>query len=135
MADQIKDTEKLARFIKQSGHFTESTKRVKHSAFYPPKNKSTTSVFRHDNNSKKELIKISKCQNIIFKKIASITKKNVILSGKNSKVDLQVVSDTTNNQHPSHAHIQFPFQYPDTIKKRFKPVCMEMAKHATLIED
>ena len=124
----VKSEEYLARFLNQKNKFSKN--KVKHSAFYPPKGTSTTSVFRHDNYSHDKLIEIGKNQKIIIKAIASVQVKNII------SLTLSVVSDTTGNQHPKHAHIVFPIKNNSEENfHKIKYICMDIAKHANLIKD
>ena len=125
--NMVTEEEHLARFLGQSSKFSKD--RVKHSAFHPPKGTSTTSVFRHDNCSNNELIKIGKHQKITIKAIASLLVKDII------SLTVSVVPDTTSNQHPKHAHIVFPFNNNKENFQEIKYICMEIAKFANLIKD
>ena len=124
--------EHLARFLNQRSKFSKSE--VKHSAFHPPKGTATTSVFRHGNTPPhNELIEIGKHQKMIIKAIASMLERDII--SLKLKHPLSVVSDTTRNQHPKHAHIVFPFENNEENFHEIIYICMEIAKCARLIRD
>ena len=131
--DEVKDEEHLARLLDQKSKF--SANRVKHFAFHPPKNTSTTSVFRCDHCSNDDLLEIARQQKIKVKAIADVIVKDVLKSGHIYSLNLSVVSDTSNRQHPKHAHIVFPFKNTEEYSHKIKYICMEIAKYANLVKD
>ena len=131
--NEVKDEEHLARFLDQRGKFSKD--RVKHFAFHPPKGTSTTSVFRCDHCSNDDLIEIGKQQKINIKAIAHVVVKDVVKSGHICNLHLSVVSDTSNHQHPKHAHIVFPFKNTEEYSQKIKDICMEIAKYSHLVKD
>lgn len=103
----VENDELLGRYIFSKEHYSKENKRVKRQAFMPPKNENRLSVFRHKGCSEDCILKIGKQlekqRTQSLKALCSILTKDVRV------LDLDVISDTSNNQHRRHANIiNFP---------------------------
>lgn len=106
--DIVEDDEPLARYIFSKNHFSMEKTRVRRQAFMPPKNTNKLSVFRHKNCHEDCILKIGKTieetREQSLKAFCSVQTEDVRAIN-----DLDVVSDTSNNQHRRHANIiNFP---------------------------
>ena len=114
LSEFIENDEPLARYIFSKEHYSTQKKRIKRQAFMPPpKNQDKLSVIRQKNCSKDCLLKIGKKlekqRNQSLKALCSIITQDV------RTLDLDVVSDTSNNQHRRHANIiKFPYSEAKT---------------------
>ena len=104
LSKTVQDNELLARYIFSKSHFSKENKRIKPQAFIPPKNKNTISVIRQNECSKTDILKIGKTieetRGSSLKAYCSVLTKEVRAIN-----DLDVKSDTSNNQHKRHANI------------------------------
>lgn len=100
----VGDDEPLARYIFSKDHFSKEILRVKRQAFMPPKNTNKLSVFRHKNCHEDCILKIGKkiekTREQSLKAYCSVQTEDVRAIN-----NLDVVSDTSNNQHRRHANI------------------------------
>ena len=104
LSKTVQDDEPLARYIFSKSHFSKENKRIRPQAFMPPKNKNTISVIRHKECSEIDILKIGKImgknRTTSLKAYCSVLTKEVRTIN-----DLDVQSDTSNNQHKRHANI------------------------------
>ena len=100
LSESIENDEPLARYIFSKEHYSAQKKRIKRQAFMPPKNLKL-SVIRHKDCPKDCLLKIGKKleKQRNLKALCSIITQDV------RTLDLDVVSDTSNNHHRRHANI------------------------------
>lgn len=103
----IENDEPLTRYIFSKEYYSKENKRIKRQAFMPPKNTNKLSVIRSKNCPENSILKIGKelekQRPQSLKALCSLLTKDV------RNLDLDVVSDTSNNQHERHANIiNFP---------------------------
>ena len=120
----VEDDEPLGRYIFSKNHYSKENQRVKRQAFMPPpRNEKKLSVMRHKNCSKDCILKIGKQlekeRKQSLKALCSIRTKNV------RDLGLDVVSDTSNNQHRRHANI---INFPEA---KMRELADELASIAT----
>ena len=125
----VEDYEPLARYIFSESHFTKQ--RVKRHAFMPYKDK--VSVIRHEECEECSIdyiLKIGrqmeKDRRQSLKAIASILTLDV-----RSINNLDVESDTSNNQHKRHANIKNFHGYNDA---KIRQLAQELAKKTSLLK-
>ena len=119
----VEDDEPLGRYIFSKNHYSKEQKRVKRQVFMPPKNEKRLSVMRHKNCSEDCILKIGKQlekqRKQSLKALCSILTKDV------RGLYLDVVSDTSNNQHRRHANI---INFPEA---KMRELADELANIAT----
>jgi hypothetical protein len=127
MSDIVDDSEKIARFIFSSDHFSTISKRVKYGAFLPAKD-NKASVFRINGYTEHEISQLDK-QFVSGKRTDGKTSKAradfFVLEVRKSQLD--VISEPT--PHKDHANIEG--YTSDKSAQKLKAI--ELANYATLI--
>ncbi len=119
----VEDDEPLGRYIFSKNHYSKENQRVKRQAFMPPENGKKLSVMRHKNCSEDCILKIGK--QLEKERKQSLKALCSILTKDARSLDLDVVSDTGNNQHRRHANI---INFPEA---KMRELANELANIAT----
>lgn len=117
LSKNVQNDEPLARYIFSKNNFSKENKKIKRNAFMPPKNKNTISVIRHKDCSEVDILKIGKIMG--ENRSASLKAYCSVLTKEVREInDLDVQSDTNNNQHKRHANIIINLPNYDSAKIR-----------------
>ncbi|MDE0092080.1 MAG: hypothetical protein OXN83_02200 [Oligoflexia bacterium] len=121
LSQVVEDNEPLARYIFSKEHYSKEKKRVKRQAFLPKQN--TVSVIRHKNCPKDCILKIGK--KLEKSRVSSLKAWCSIQTQDVRSIDsLDIVSDTSNNQHRRHANI---INFPDAKIRQIADDLAELA--------
>lgn len=124
--NKINNEETITRYIFQSNHYKISKNEIKASAFVPPKDKNTTSVFRVQGLSEKGIWQLGKDE------VAPTRGKDIKARGDVAVVDIFTIGldikPETKKSHKRHANIIFP---PDEVD--YSELAADLALKAQLM--